>query len=425
MPAPLDLDFFCARLSALGAPRRYIVAVSGGPDSMTLARLAAAHQRRGAARVLAVTVDHGLRPESRAEAAQAGDWCRAAGLDHRILVWEGEKPTTGLQQAARRARYRLLAAQAAANGFEAVLTAHTADDQAETVFMRLARGAGPAGLAGMAARKMIAAGAAPPVALLRPFLDVSRARARATLESFGQPWIDDPSNDDPAFERVRARALLAALEEQNLLTGEALRRTAARARAASLAMRRAEEDAFARAGGCFYAGGWASVRAEAAAEPGFEAVAARLVRAVSGGDYAPSPEDAAAALAAARASGAATLGGALLKRRGPALFFLREPAALLGRAGVAPAPALALAPGGRALWDGRFIAENSGGETAQVAALGPEGLAALGPARALFDAPEEALLAAPAALFRGKPGLRLVPLAEERFYDRILRFPDP
>ncbi|GAB4523857.1 MAG: hypothetical protein Kow00133_11950 [Amphiplicatus sp.] len=424
MPA-LDLDFFRARLCALGAPRRYLVAVSGGPDSMALARLAAAHRRTGEADALAVTVDHGLRPESRAEAARAGEWCRAAGLDHRILVWEGEKPATGLQEAARRARYRLLAEHAAATGADAILAAHTADDQAETVFMRLARGAGPAGLAGMAARRMIAAGADPPVALLRPFLDVTRAQARAALEGVGQAWIDDPSNDDPAFERVRARALLAALEEQKLLTGEALRRTAARARAASLALKTAQEEAFARAGGCFYAGGWASVRAEAAAEAGFEAVAARLVRAVAGGDYAPSPEDAAAALEAARASGAATLGGALLKRRGQMLFFLREPAAVLGRAGVAPAPALALPPGGRALWDGRFIAENRGGETAQIAPLGPEGLAALGPARALFDAPDEALLAAPAAIFRGKPGLRLIPLAEERFFDRVLRFDRP
>lgn len=424
MTAPLAPDDFRRRLDALGAPRRYAVAVSGGRDSMALARLAAGDARSGA-RVLALTVDHGLRPESREEAETTGRWCAAAGLDWRLLVWDGEKPATGRQQAARRARYRLLAAAAEREGLPAIVVAHTADDQAETAFMRLARGAGPQGLAAMAPSTRIAAGPGAPVALLRPFLDVTRETMRAACEAFGQPYLDDPSNDDPAYERVRARGLLAALEEQGLLTREALLRAAARARAASDALAAAEARAFAEAGGCFHAGGWASLCARRidAAPP---AMLARLIGAVSGGEHAPGEPEAAAALSALLAAGAATLGGALVKRRGDSVFVMREPAALLGRAGTAPLAPASLAPGEKILWDGRFIAENRSAAAAMLAPLGPAGLAALGPAgsvrRGLFDAPDEALAAAPSALAAPDGPIALKSLAEERFSAPVLRY---
>ena len=111
---------------------------------MALARLAADHQRSGAAEIAAFTVDHGLRPESADEAAKVAKWCKAAGLKHQILKWTGEKPTSGIQEAARNARYRLLCNAVLENNCSAILTAHTSDDQAETVFMRLTRGAGTA-----------------------------------------------------------------------------------------------------------------------------------------------------------------------------------------------------------------------------------------------------------------------------------------
>jgi len=424
MSAPLAIDDYRATLAALGVPRRYAVAVSGGRDSMALMRLAAEDAKTGAD-VLALTVDHGLREGSRAEAEQTAQWCAAAGLPHRLLVWEGDKPATGKQDAARRARYRLLASEAEREGFPAILAAHTADDQAETVFMRLARGAGPQGLSGMASVSRIAAGAGAPLMLVRPLLGATREATRATCEAFAQPFIDDPSNDDPAYERVRARALLAALEEQKLLTRDALLKTAARARAASAVIAAAQERAFVAAAGCFHAGGWASLAARRV-DAASASMIARLIGAVSGGEHAPGEDEARAALAAAEETGAATLGGALLKRRGETLFVLREPAALLGRAGVAPMAPLNVAPGARALWDERFIAENRARTAASLAPLGPDGLAALGPAtnvgRGLFDAPDEALVAAPDAFFRENCPLALKPLAEERFFAPILRF---
>lgn len=424
MSAPLTLDDFRRRLDALKAPRRYAVAVSGGRDSMALACLAAADAKAGA-EVLALVVDHGLRAESRDEASRTQDRLRAMGLDARVLVWEGAKPATGKQDAARRARYRLLASAAEGDGFAAIVAAHTADDQAETVFMRLARGAGPQGLAAMAPATRIAAGPGAPVALLRPFLDAARETMRATCDAFAQAYLDDPSNDDPAYERVRARALLAALEEQKLLTRAALLRAAARARAASEALAAAEARAFAETGGCFHAGGWASLslRRLDAAPP---AMIARLVGAVSGGEHAPGEDEAAAALSALVGAGAATLGGALLKRRGETVFVLREPAAVLGRAGVAPLSPLTLAAGEKVVWDGRFIAENRGDAAATLAPLGPAGLAALGPAtgagRGLFDAPDEALLSAPSSLAAPDGPIALKPLAEERFFAPVLRY---
>lgn len=426
--SPVTETEFGEALARLGAPRRFIVAVSGGPDSMALARLAA--MRRSLHGVLAVTVDHGLRAAARAEAEQAGEWCRAAGIDHRILVWEGDKPSTGVQAAARAARYRLLAALAEAEGYEAVLTAHNEDDQAETVFMRLARGAGPLGLAGMEPRLSIAAGPGKAVALLRPLLGFSRARIGATLGALGQNAIADPSNDDQGFERVRVRALLAALNEQALLTRQALVRTAARMRAAALRLETDENAAFAAADGRFGELGEISLALrpgglpEGLAErPG---LVARLIRAAGGGEHAPAEEAAAAALEVLRGGGAASLGGVIIRRRHARLVFCREPAALFGRADVAPMQPEPLAPGGRMIWDGRFIIRNGGQTPLLIAPKGPgsdDADGASGPREALQTAP--AVIGqdgAPNRLAARLPGVTVTALAEERFFGRVLRF---
>lgn len=419
---PVTSDEFAAALTKLGGARRYIVAVSGGPDSMALARLSAS--LASPRDILAVTVDHGLRPAARAEAETAGRWCRAAGLDHRILTWEGDKPNAALQANARSARYRLLAGLAAQEGYEAILTAHNADDQAETVFMRFARGAGPSGLAAMEGRMLIASGADDPVRLLRPLLGVSRARLVATLESFAQDSIADPSNDDQGFERVRTRALLAALEEQDLLTRDALCRTAPRMQAAARRLAAEDAETFARAGGCFHRFGWASFDVWEAASA---SLTARLVRAIGAGDHAPDEAEAAAALEAVAASGAATLGGAMFRREGGRLYIFREPAALLGRAGVAPLAPVEIAPAGRVLWDRRFIIENTGDRPIRVAPLGNIGARA----RSLYGAPPEALAASPGVFADAAespktvdqtPDLRAFSLLEERFSGSVLRF---
>jgi tRNA(Ile)-lysidine synthase len=185
-----------------------VLAVSGGPDSVALMWLAA-HWRKALARgprLLAVTVDHALRPEAAREARDVKRLAKTLDVAHRTVRWNDPKPKTGLPAAARDARYRLLAKAARANGAVHVLTAHTQDDQAETLLMRMSRGSGIAGLAAMA-RQSERDG----VVLVRPLLDVPKARLLATLKRAKIGFADDPTNRDLSFARPRLRALAPAL----------------------------------------------------------------------------------------------------------------------------------------------------------------------------------------------------------------------
>jgi tRNA(Ile)-lysidine synthase len=190
-----------------GAPA-LVLAVSGGPDSVALMWLAARWRRalaRGP-RLLAVTVDHGLRAESAREARDVKRLADALGVSHRTVRWTGVKPKSGVPAAARAARYRLLAAIARQNGASHVLTAHTRDDQAETLLMRLVRGSGITGLAAMA-RESGREG----VLIARPFLDISKSQLIATLEKAKVGFADDPTNRDPRFTRPRIRSVIRGL----------------------------------------------------------------------------------------------------------------------------------------------------------------------------------------------------------------------
>lgn len=185
-----------------------VLAVSGGPDSVALMWLAARWQRglaRGP-RLLVVTVDHGLRVEAAREAREVKRLAAELGLAHRTLRWRGAKPDTGLPAAAREARYGLLAQAARSIGARHVLTAHTRDDQAETLLMRLVRGSGLAGLSAMA-RLTERDG----IVLARPLLDVPKSQLIATLRRAKIGFADDPTNRDTAFTRPRLRALLPQL----------------------------------------------------------------------------------------------------------------------------------------------------------------------------------------------------------------------
>jgi tRNA(Ile)-lysidine synthase len=185
-----------------------VLAVSGGPDSMALMWLAARWRStlaRGP-RLIAVTVDHGLRPEAAREAREVKHLARNLDLTHRTMRWTGPKPKTGVPAAARAARYRLLAQAARTSGATHILTAHTRDDQAETLLMRLVRGSGIAGLAAMA-RQSERDG----VLLARPFLQVSKARLIATLKKAKLGFADDPTNRDLNFTRPRIRAVMPVL----------------------------------------------------------------------------------------------------------------------------------------------------------------------------------------------------------------------
>jgi tRNA(Ile)-lysidine synthase len=185
-----------------------VLAVSGGPDSIALMWLAARWRStlaRGP-RLIAVTVDHGLRAEAAREARDVKRLARSLDLPHRTMRWTGAKPKTGVPAAARTARYRLLAQAARAQGATHILTAHTRDDQAETLLMRLLRGSGIAGLSAMA-RETERDG----VRLARPFLHVAKAQLVATLKKAKVDFADDPTNRDPNYTRPRLRALMPAL----------------------------------------------------------------------------------------------------------------------------------------------------------------------------------------------------------------------
>jgi tRNA(Ile)-lysidine synthase len=188
-----------------------VLAVSGGPDSIALMWLAARWRRaltRGP-RLIAVTVDHGLRREAAREARDVKRLAKDLDLPHRTLRWSGVKPKTGLPAAARAARYRLLAQAARAGGATHILTAHTRDDQAETLLMRMLRGSGIAGLAAMA-RESEREG----VRLARPLLDIPKSQLVATLNRAKIAFADDPTNRDASYTRPRLRALMPVLAEE-------------------------------------------------------------------------------------------------------------------------------------------------------------------------------------------------------------------
>jgi tRNA(Ile)-lysidine synthase len=204
MPSEEQVHRFRSEVEALagGPPERLGVAVSGGPDSLALLLLAHAAWPGG---VRAATVDHRLRAASAGEAGFVGGVCRSLGVPHGVLA--DEQATFGagnLQAQARALRYRLLSGWAAREGIRFVATAHHADDQAETVLMRLSRGAGLAGLAAVRPRRTLGE-----AILLRPLLSWRRHELAAIVEGAGIAAVDDPSNRSEAHDRTRFRRLLA------------------------------------------------------------------------------------------------------------------------------------------------------------------------------------------------------------------------
>jgi tRNA(Ile)-lysidine synthase len=222
-----------ALFDGLESLRGLLLAVSGGSDSTALLVIAArwAKRLKRAPKLIAVTIDHGLRPQSRHEAAAVKRLARRLGVPHRTLRWRGRKPKTGLQEAARLARYGLLAQAAMRAGYEHILTAHTLDDQAETVLLRLARGSGLTGLAGMAHASPLPINEETAIFLVRPLLRIPKTRLVATLKAAGIGHSEDPTNRDPHFTRARLRMLMPVLAREGL-DARGLTRLAARMRRA-------------------------------------------------------------------------------------------------------------------------------------------------------------------------------------------------
>ena len=223
----------CEALTALDLLAPYnslLLAVSGGPDSVALMLLAAQWAGRAERRIAVATVDHGLRAGSCAEAETVGEWARALGFTHHHLTWVGDKPTSRIQERARAARYALLVDCAITIKSEAIVTAHHADDQAETILFRLSRGSGVAGLSGMA--PIAPCGS---VKLVRPLLDSAKADLEDICQEADHPFIADPSNHDDKYARVRLRQLAPLLAARGL-DQRALTRLGRRARQATEAL---------------------------------------------------------------------------------------------------------------------------------------------------------------------------------------------
>ncbi|WP_112663852.1 tRNA lysidine(34) synthetase TilS [Microvirga flavescens] len=239
-PHPLSDESLNALFSPFLNATGVVVAVSGGPDSIALMHLLAHWNSPSRPPVFVATVDHGLRPESAKEAAFVVREAELLGFPGAVLEWRGKKPETGVQEAAREARYELLANHARRVGASHIATAHTLDDQAETVLMRMARGSGLAGLAGMRAARDLDG-----LHLVRPLLDIGKADLVVRCQKEGWAFIIDPSNANERFARVRWRKVLPDLAKEGL-TAERLARLAARAGRAEEALDTKAREAFLR-----------------------------------------------------------------------------------------------------------------------------------------------------------------------------------
>ncbi len=339
---------FSVRLEALGpfesAPR-LAIAVSGGADSMALALLSHAWAQRRSGTVVALTVDHRLRPESAAEVRQVSEWLTARGIAHATLVWEGPHPQSDIQAEARSARYRLLEAWCGEHGYLHLLTAHHREDRAETFWLRLARGSGIDGLAGIPAGSERAA-----CRLLRPLLDVPSDRLRARLREAHQDWIEDPSNRNRAFARVRLREARGLLADEGL-SPQRLENTMRHLGRARQALEASAAAVLAQAVELHPSGfAWLESEVIRRSEPelALRALAAVLMT-IGGADYPPRVERLEGlyeALVRQDLARGRTLGGCRLVPQGHRVMVCRESAEI--------EPPVALLPGRICLWDRRF-----------------------------------------------------------------------
>ena len=390
---------FGARLHKLGpfeTPPRLAVACSGGADSIALLGLICdwALQRNG--KVVAMIVDHRLRPESTREAAQVAATAKKLGIEACVLTRTDGSLRSNVQQHAREARYRLLSSGCRQLAIPHLFLAHHRNDQAETVYMRAARNSGVDGLAGMAAVSELR-----DVRILRPLLDIPKTRLRATASAMGLPVIEDPSNDDSHYERVRVRRDLVLATKVDDAIQSADRNGLERRRKELVA-------AYLLAKSCaIFPEGYAVLDIKTLRyEPvdiAYRCLAA--ICAMIGGRQHPPRRARTSRLYDAIVSGklarGRTMGGCHIMPIDRRLLIIRETSAI--------EKSMAISKNGR--WDGRFLVEmSSPSEGLEVSALGEAGLHELRENEAFIEGlniPRAVLPTLPAV--RGLEGIRYVP----------------
>jgi tRNA(Ile)-lysidine synthase len=339
-------------------PLKLGVAVSGGGDSVALLHLLVEWSREGGPELHAVTVDHGLRAEAAGEAEGVAAMCQALGVPHVILRWQGWDGTGNLMDAARRARISLIAGWAKECGIEAVTLGHTMDDQAETFLMRLARGSGVDGLSAMAAHRR-----SDGITWERPLLGVRRAELREYLTQHGVRWVDDPTNDDAGFDRIKARQALELLGRLGITPDRigstvfmmSLAREALQVAVARLAKTISREEA-----------GIVVVEKQALAMEPYETglrFLAEAVRWVSSSDYRPRLEALMDVHADVVSTKKRTLSGCILQSDATHTRISREPRAVAKLTSPTDQP-----------WDTRWHVSGPHAPDLEIRALGAEGL---------------------------------------------------
>jgi tRNA(Ile)-lysidine synthase len=345
---PIDDEEIKSIFSDFAGAEPTALAVSGGADSMALLYLAARWRQLApdlAPEFHVLTVDHGLRPEARAEAQRVAAAAASHDMSHAVLTWRARETTSRLQERARIARYDLMSDHCRKRGIGRLATAHHLDDQAETVLMRLARGSGVDGLAAIPKRSFWAG-----VEIARPLLDVSKSRLVATLRDAGQAWSEDPSNRSDAFERNRVRAALVQLEGLGFDAAR-LALTARRMRRAQKALETSTDKFLTNTLTLYEAGFCAMQMEQISAAPDEIALRAlsRIVMAVGGQAAPPRLQRLENLLAALKGDEhkARTLGGCRIVDSRDRVCVIRE----YGRKGY---PELTVMPGDSGLWDRRF-----------------------------------------------------------------------
>ncbi|WFU08100.1 tRNA lysidine(34) synthetase TilS [Rhizobium sp. CB3090] len=357
MPDAAAADF----IHSLFKPAHILVAISGGSDSTGLLAALAEQLKsypNSDIALSAATIDHGLRPESADEARDVAALCVSLGVPHIIRRWEGEKPKSGIMAAAREARYGLLADIAAEISATLVVTAHTLDDQRETLAMRAARSNETESVGGTGIADAMLFNRR--LWIVRPFLACWRADIRTYLARRGMSWLDDPSNEDVRYERVRTRKRLAQDAASPLASDGGAARAVLSTEAAAWLDRYV----------MVYAGVLCAVGRDAlAADEAVLSYALPYLTAVFGGEpYGPGRERMRRILdfIGEGKPGRRTAGGVVFDLRRDGLYLMRE------NRDIRP---LELASGAAGIWDGRFQIINRGTTAVRIEAAGARGAA--------------------------------------------------